>query len=74
MNPTPLDRGTERGDQTTILNLYVERETKSPTSMWRDAGLSAARLVNVFLTTEKRAPWSSNFVRTSSISVIVRPR
>jgi hypothetical protein len=35
---------------------------------------SAARLVSVFLTTEKRAPWWSNSVRTPSISDIDRPR
>jgi hypothetical protein len=35
---------------------------------------SAARRVRVFLTTEKRAPVSSSFVRNSSISGIVSPR
>jgi hypothetical protein len=35
---------------------------------------SAASRVSVFLTTEKRAPLSSSFVRSSSISLIVRPR
>ncbi len=35
---------------------------------------SAARFVSVFLTTEKRAPCSISFVRSSSSSVTVRPR
>ena len=54
-------------------NAIAVGPSRSAFSVSRPAS-EAARFVSVFFTTEKRAPCSRSFVRTSSSSLTDRPR